>query len=60
MQGSLCYAGMLAACHGLLNVAPSCLSWCVHSNVARKHDQILYENEVCQQAVDSLLVLTSV
>jgi hypothetical protein len=48
------------ACDGLLKVAASCLSLCVHSNVASKHDQIVHENKVFHQAVYSLLVLTNV
>jgi hypothetical protein len=48
------------ACDDQLKGAASCLSWRVHSNGGSKHDQIVHENKVCQQAVDSLLVLTSV
>jgi hypothetical protein len=51
---------VMHACDDRLKGAASCLSWRVHSNGASKHDQIVHENKVCQQAVDSLLVLTSV
>jgi hypothetical protein len=54
-----CPHAYMHACDERWKGAVSCLSWRVHSDGGSKHDQIVHEN-VCQQAVGSLLALISV